>query len=542
MNKQLHQKMELFICQNHRSNSLLLSNTIENKTSPNYKKGDLIMLRRNAFPKTIFTIALLVLFVPAFSQSPITPSMKQLEKLSTEEWNNQIRKEKFDIALPNAMRNNGIDMWIHVLREGKSVAVTNSFGSRNDQFGVPDLATSSGLVIFTDRGVDRIERAVMGRRWGATQRQREDDKSGLIKELGIYDIVYEPVFVGEPLSDPMTEYDYRFKGLREFVEARDPKVIAVNYRENLGPWATTRKINDGISLTDFRLLVKELGEKYADRIVSSEYAIMDYSIAPVPSEVKFLYKVRKDELKLVEKAFADIKPGITRIDEANRRSENKAGVTVFRRMKVGQSQRTRSTGWENAVIEGGDIVASPSQGIFGYVLREGETKPPVEIQKLWKEYLKIDAILAKNIKAGITSREIVANYTKDFEEAGISVVGPQLHMAKPKNNFPVYAEGFPKGNTLISIDSHGKGKGATSSKHDIYLGPRIGSYGPDWTHDIPLADNHHFVFEYFFYMPSPTDNLEEDQYLFWWDHEQAIANKDGAVYLSEPQKELILIK
>ena len=31
---------------------------------------------------------------------------------------NLIRKEKFDKILPGAMRDNGIDMWIHVMREG----------------------------------------------------------------------------------------------------------------------------------------------------------------------------------------------------------------------------------------------------------------------------------------------------------------------------------------------------------------------------------------------------------------------------------------
>ena len=31
---------------------------------------------------------------------------------------NLIRREKFDIVLPKAMRENQTDMWIHVMREG----------------------------------------------------------------------------------------------------------------------------------------------------------------------------------------------------------------------------------------------------------------------------------------------------------------------------------------------------------------------------------------------------------------------------------------
>ena len=118
---------------------------------------------------------------------------------------------------------------------------------------------------------------------------------------------------------------------------------------------------------------------------------------------------------------------------------------------------------------------------------------------------------------------------------------PQLHMVQPKNDFPVYATGFDPKKTQLTIDAHGKGKGSRARKFDIYMGVRIGSYGPDWTYDVPLPPNHHFVLEYFFYMPSPSSE-GEDQYLLWWDHEQAIATENGVEYLSPPQKELYLIK
>ena len=38
---------------------------------------------------------------------------------------NQIRREKFDLVLPDAMRKNNIDMWIHVMRE----SIPDRFGS-----------------------------------------------------------------------------------------------------------------------------------------------------------------------------------------------------------------------------------------------------------------------------------------------------------------------------------------------------------------------------------------------------------------------------
>ncbi len=474
----------------------------------------------------------MIFLIPAMLAVPFANTQAEKED-DLKEWNNQIRREKFDLVLPEIMKKNNIDMWIHVMR----VAIP-------DLFGAEDLGSTSGVFIFTDRGSDRIERAVLGRRWGATQRQRGEDERTLIEEYGAYDIIGDPVFVREPVSSPMTEYDYRFKGLREFVEARDPKRIAVNYRESLGTWATANSTDtdDGISHIDYLLLTKELGEKYANRLVSSEYVMMDYQITPVPSEIKLLKKLRKDEIELAGKAFAGIKPGVTKTGEVGETGDYEVDVVVFRRMSTGLSQRGRSAGWENSVIQGGDIVAAPSQGMYAYVLNEGETEPPAEIKKIWAEYLKIDKIFVETVKAGLTPREIMQNYKRKFDDAGIIVVDPQLHMFQPKNNFPVYSIGFDPEKTLLSIDLHGKGKGARANKYDIYLGPRMGSYGPDWTYDVPLSRNHHFVLEYFFYLPSPTSNEHEDQYLLFWNHEQAIAAESGVEYLSPPQKELYIIR
>ncbi|UCE43391.1 MAG: hypothetical protein JSV17_10185, partial [Candidatus Aminicenantes bacterium] len=43
------------------------------------------------------------------------------------EWNNQIRREKFDIVLPEVMRKNKFDMWIHVMRE----TIPDPFGAED---------------------------------------------------------------------------------------------------------------------------------------------------------------------------------------------------------------------------------------------------------------------------------------------------------------------------------------------------------------------------------------------------------------------------
>ncbi len=481
--------------------------------------------------------SLLILTVPLFLSScrPETADAVSAETATTEaqvqeaevlrEWNHRIRREKFDLVLPDVMRKNNVDMWIHVMRE-----------TIPDPFGAEELGSTSGVFVFTDRGGDRIERAVLGRRWGdshAGETWRVTWETELVEESGAYDILHDPVLVKQPPGGPETEYDYRFEGLREFVEERDPERIALNFKLDLGPYPTTTRAEDGLSHTDYLLLSEELGETYAKRIVSSEFVMMEYIATPVPSEVELLKKIREDEVERVETAFAEIVPDVTR--------NRDVGMTVFRRRGTGVSQRGRTPGHENVVIQGGDIVAAPSQGMFAYVLREGETDPPPEIQKLWAEYLRIDGILAKNIKVGLTPREIVENYTAELDEEGIILRDDQLHLFAPRNDFSAYTAGFDPEKTHLNIDCHAMGKGARERKFENYFGPRIGSNGPEWMWDIPLPPNHHFVLEYFIYMPWSSSEYE-NQYLFWWDHEQAIATESGVEYLSPPQEELYLIK
>ena len=66
----------------------------------------------------------------------------------------QIRRDKFDLVLPEAMRENGIDMWITVNKEGLLDPLYEDLGR--------GYVGSVGYYIFTDRGDERIERAALG--------------------------------------------------------------------------------------------------------------------------------------------------------------------------------------------------------------------------------------------------------------------------------------------------------------------------------------------------------------------------------------------
>ncbi|MGH9337531.1 MAG: M24 family metallopeptidase, partial [Vicinamibacteria bacterium] len=108
----------------------------------------------------------------------------------------QIRHDKFDRILPEAMRENGIDMWITMMKEGLEDPLFRDFGE--------GYVGGIGYFIFTDRGGDRIERAVIG----IADRRLES--------CGLYDIVEDVV------------------DLEKFVSERDPKRIGLNMSEGIG--------------------------------------------------------------------------------------------------------------------------------------------------------------------------------------------------------------------------------------------------------------------------------------------------------------------
>ncbi len=70
------------------------------------------------------------------------------------EMQRQIRLDKFEQVLPQAMRANGIDMWIVAVKENHTDPLWEDLGR--------GYVSGIGYYVFTDRGGDRIERAALG--------------------------------------------------------------------------------------------------------------------------------------------------------------------------------------------------------------------------------------------------------------------------------------------------------------------------------------------------------------------------------------------
>jgi hypothetical protein len=179
----------------------------------------------------------------------------------------QIRLDKFDLVLPAAMRAHGIDMWIVAMRENRWDPLYEDLGR--------GYASPVGYYVFTDRGGDRIERAVLG-------------VSGeLLEQSGAYDIVNPRTTLG-PSSPSAT------------------KRIGVNVSKTLGP-------ADGLSHTLHEELVAALGPTYAARLTSAERLIIDFRTTRVASEIVAFGEVASFTVHLWERALSNevVTPGKT---------------------------------------------------------------------------------------------------------------------------------------------------------------------------------------------------------------------------------------
>ena len=305
---------------------------------------------------------------------------------------NLIRQEKFDIILPEVMRENSVDMWITVNREGYDDPLTEDFGK--------GYTGSYGYYVFTDRGGDRIERAILG------------VGTALVEDTGAYDIIGDP------------------DELKAFVEERDPQTIALNFARNIGA-------ADGLSYTSHQKLSEELGAEFAERFVSAEKLASDFRSRRVASEIAAFAWAGEMSRNIAERAFSNevITPGKTTLADVawwmrEQQFENNLG-TSFGMPSVYITGPDGFVALSNDhVIQRGDFLAI-DWGVgylnfytdikrHAYVLRDGETHLPDSIQKAFDNGRAVRDILKKNIKAGRTAGETHDILISRINDAGFS--------------------------------------------------------------------------------------------------------------------------
>ncbi len=415
---------------------------------------------------------------------------------------NLIRKEKFDLILPGAMRDNGIDMWIHAIREGNF-----------DPLAV-DLGGDIGYFIFTDRGQERIERAVLG------------GDEGILEQLDVYDI----------LGDA--------NDLKKFVDERNPKKIAVNKSENLA-------VADGISYTEYLKLVKILGDDHKEKLVSAEQVITDFRTKRVMSEIVEYGKLCQTTQMLIERAlsYEVIKPGATTLEDIGWWMEDQLlsiGLKPTFELNIPYVIHSATSEKEEHrlkeyVIQKGDLM----QYDFGidfmnlgtdmkrivYVLRDGEKEVPKGIQHGWDQALKARKIIRKNIKVGRTAGETLTAIGNALEEAGFKYV--HLDVDPMISRLPSL-EPDGEERTGVTIDCHCVGNTGNS---EVASGPSIAGFRQDRAH-LLIKPRNIFAFEFIAVTPVPDWGGRKIRFNI---EDNAIVTELGVEWLYPPNKKIMLI-
>ena len=377
---------------------------------------------------------------------------------------NLIRREKFDVILPKAMRENKIDMWITMVKMGHRdpLAVDLGSGSPSDKWGVSDKWGKERLVgyyIFTDRGGDRIERAALGLH-GYT-----------LDHCGAYDIFGSA------------------EDLEKFVTERDPKRIGVNMSEKIG-------VADGLSYTCYQFLVEVLGKKYSERLVSAERLVADFRSRRVTSEIVVYGKAAELSREIMERVLSNevIKPGVTTRDDVGWWIQDQLlalGLSPqFGLPSVIYPKRAIS---KDYIIQRGDLL-SFDWGVnmmnfqcdikrTAYVLRGGETTVPPTIQDAFDQGLKVRKIIRKHVKPGRTGVETLEILYRKVEEAGFV-----------RQEVEDQVSDVPK--TEVNIGWHSVGNLVHGA------GPAIWTEKP-LRFQFEIRPTHLFAFEHFMYVPLP---------------------------------------
>lgn len=403
----------------------------------------------------------------------------------------QIRKDKFDLILPEVMRENRIDMWITTVREGDYGPLYEDLGR-----GYP---SSLGFYVFTDTGGDRIERAALG------------VGGYLLEECGVYDIIG------------------RSSDLASFVAERDPARIGVNMSRSIGA-------ADGLSHTSYEHLVDQLGERYASRMVSAEKLVSDFRSRRVATEIAAFAEAGEMSREIAERALSNevITPGVTALEDvAWWMMDELLSRGLGSSFDMPSVYITGPDGIEavsnQRIIQRGDLLMI-DWGVgflnmytdmkrMAYVLKPGETEVSAGFQHAFDQARKVRDIIRKNIRPGLTAAETMEVLERKIEEAGFHIM----------EEFNVTSD---TDKTEVMIGCHSVG----NTGHGI--GPSIAAWNPlRFTFEIKPTNM--FVIEFFAYTAAPEFGgakvripLEDD----------AIVTERGVEWLYPINERILLVR
>ncbi len=376
-------------------------------------------------------LALLLSLFYSLSLSAQMPKIVSLEERGAVE--DRWLKERAEEVLPELMRRTGIDMWILISREYNEDPVLKTM--------LPSFwlsARRTTMLVVYDTG-DSLQTLACAR--------------------------YDVGEVFKKAWDKDKEPD-QWKRLRQIIEERDPKQIALNRSEHFG-------LADGISSYHYDKLMEVLPEKYRKRVVSAEKLAIGWLETRTESEMAVYQHVCRIAHEIIAEGLSEqvIQPGVTTTDDVvwyYRKRINELGLDAWFHPTVDVQRldhenfdhlRSFSKRPGQRPILPGDLVhvdfgitylgLNTDTQENAYILRPGETDAPLYLKAAFRKGLRLMDILTTNFKTGRSGNEILASTLKEAKAEGIKAtiythpIGYHGHGAGPTIGLWDQQEGVP---------------------------------------------------------------------------------------------------
>lgn len=400
----------------------------------------------------------------------------------------EIRKERINTLLPQAMEAANVDVWLVICRENNNDPIADHIGGEN--------AGGTAAFLFY-RDSEGFHSKVFSPSGEATA----------LADLGIHDEVI-PVDRGKSAISEAVD----------FLKEKDFRNIAVNS-------STGNSQADGLSYTQRVDLENKLGATLSDRLVSSDELIYEWLSIKLPQEVDIIRTAAQLTAQWEIEAYKQIVPGQSTDADIARFLKNKMkeyGVTdgwsPDQNPNVNSGPDRGHSHATDKVIMGGDVIqidfgiklydrwVSDIQR-FAYVLKEGETELPEDIKHYW------ESAKAGNRAAFIAMKPGVK---------GVEVDAAQRALMKENNSeYVMWSTGHPVGYVA----------------HDV--GPNLGgSQSPSVRPAAQklLKQGMVFAFDGFHAWTREDSTLKTISV-----EEMVVITENGAEYLIVPQEEMVLV-
>ncbi len=343
-------------------------------------------------------------FIPAEASPrfhPLPPLREQADIL--QEWANQ----RVKVALPALMREHGVDMWILSMQEYGEDPVFWAIKSPTTF-----AARRRSIYVFFDQGPGReMERLALG---GGSQ-------GGLFE-------TYRSSRPSPRGDQAELVGDEQWRLLREVVEDRNPRVIAVNIDEN---WAFA----DGLGAGEWEALQRALGPEYLARVRRVPRLAVEFIAHRLPAMMP-LYRQREETVHaIVSQAFSNavITPGVTTTEDVQwwlREKVQELGMTTWFHPSVDVQRAGEIPNGGPVVILPGDLLWTDFGTValnlhtdtqhLGYVLKKGETDVPEGLKRCMAASNRMQDLNLEEMAPGRTGNEVLAAVRRRMEAEGIN--------------------------------------------------------------------------------------------------------------------------